>query len=206
MSRFDRERGSASTMLRALLVAFALSACLAAPAAAAPPNWLEPADLSKAGRDAHNPAVVMDAAGNTVALWERQNTFNSSYSLQISTRAPGGGFSAPVDFSPSSSTPQLAVTPGGEVVAAWKHFENPPGVNTIQVATRAPGAAAFGPPVTAYTAAPSVLPQDLQLAVGPNGDIALTWNEIDPIAEFPKLICEKRSPALPDLFCSNPPF
>src|SRR5215204_623296 len=123
MSRVDRERGSASTMLRALLAAFALSACLAAP-----------------------------AAGNTVALWERQNTFNASYSLQISTRAPGGAFTAPVDFSPSSSTPQLAVTPGGEVVAAWKHFENPPGVNTIQVATRAPGAAAFGPPVTAYTA------------------------------------------------------
>ena len=205
MSRFDRERGSASTMLRTLLAAFALSACLAAPAAAAPANWLEPADLSKPGRDAHNPAVVMDAAGNTVALWERQNTFNSSYSLQISTRAAGGAFTAPVDFSPSSSTPQLAVTPSGEVIAAWKHFENPPGVNTIQVATRAPGAAAFGPPVTAYTAAPSVLPQDLQLAVGPNGDIALTWNEIDPDAEFDKVVCEIH-PILGPLYCGNPAF
>jgi hypothetical protein len=190
-------------MLRTLLAAFALSACLAAPAAAAPANWLEPADLSKPGRDAHNPAVVMDAAGNTVAIWERQNTFNASFSLQISTRAPGGAFTAPVDFSPSSSTPQLAVTPSGEVVAAWKQFVNP--LNTIQVATRAPGAAAFGPPVTAYTAAPSVQPQDLRLAAGPNGDIALVWTEIDPNSGLDKVTCEIH-PVLGPLKCGNPAF
>jgi hypothetical protein len=184
-----------------LLAACALSVCLAASAAAAPVNWLDPAVLSKPGRDALNPAVVMDAAGNMVALWERQNTFNSSYSLQIATRPAGGALTAPAEFSPSSSAPQLAVLPSGEVVAAWKHFQNP--LNTIQVATRPPGASTFGPPVTAYTAVENVLQSDVRLAVGDNGDIALTWSEIDPEAEFEKIICV---PGLPPKRCSNPPF
>ena len=131
MPSFDREtRGPRAGLARALLLALALCVPLAASASAAAPNWLEPADLSKPGRDASNPAVAMDAAGNTIAIWERQSTLDPSLNLQISTRSAGGTFTAPVDLALKSTEPQLAMTPGGEAVAVWKHFENPPGRHT----------------------------------------------------------------------------
>jgi hypothetical protein len=208
MPSFDREtRGLKAGLARALLLTLALCMLLAASASAAAPNWLEPADLSKGGRNASNPAVAMDGAGNTVAIWERQSTVDPSFNLQMSTRAVGGSFTAPVDFVLKGTEPQLAVAPNGEAVVAWKHFENPPGVYTIQVATRPPGGGAFSAPVTVYTAPASVIPQTLALAVGAGGDVAVTWSEIDPESEFPDFVCGVNpDPPNNQIFCPNPAF
>src|SRR5262245_2642421 len=114
MPSLDRgAREPKAGLARAVFLALALCMLHAASAAAVAPNWLEPADLSKAGRDASNPAVAMDAAGNTVAIWERQSTVDPSYNLQISTRSAGGTFSAPADFSLQSTAPQLAMNSSG---------------------------------------------------------------------------------------------
>jgi hypothetical protein len=191
--------------LKAALLACALAAFLAAPAAAAP-NWLDSADLSKPGRDASNPAIAMDAAGNTVALWERQSTLDPSFNLQISTRPAGGVFSAPADFILKGTEPQLAMTPAGEAVAVWKHFENPPGNYVIQMSTRPPGGGSFSAPVTVFSAPPSVIPQELSLAVGAGGDVAVTWSNIDPDADFDKVVCGKDPKTMADIPCGNPPF
>ena len=108
----------------------AVSACaLFLPASgASAAAWLPAADLSKPGRDAVNPSVAVDAAGNTVAIWERQNTSDASHNIQVSTRSVGGSFTEPANISLGSTEPRLAIAPGGEAVAAWRHFANPPGI------------------------------------------------------------------------------
>jgi hypothetical protein len=207
MQSFDMgtTRALKARLAPALLLALTLCILSAASASAAAPNWLEPADLSKPGRNASNPAVAMDGAGNTIALWERQSTLDPSFNLQISTRSAGGTFTAPVDFSLKSIEPQLAMTPAGEAVAVWKHFENPPGVYVIQMATRPPGGS-FSAPVTVYTAPPSVIPQEVRLAVGTGGDVAVTWGRLDPNSGLDKVVCgEDLTTHLP-FNCQNPPF
>jgi PKD domain len=212
MPSFDRgTRALKARLAPALLLALALSMLLAAAASAAAPNWLDPADLSKPGRNASNPAIAMDGAGNTVAIWERQSPINATVNLQISTRAAGGAFTAPADFSLQSTDPHLAVSPSGEVVAVWKHFENPPGVNTIQVATRPPGGS-FGPPETAFVAPTSPrpppqlpvpsIPQEPRVAIGAGGTVAVTWSEADLDSGLDKIVCEE----MPKKNCPNPSF
>jgi hypothetical protein len=210
MPRFDRAKRAAGTGLGpVLLLAAALCLLLAASATAAAPNWLEPADLSKPGRDASNPRVETDNAGNTVAIWERQSTGGPTFNLQMSTRAPGGAFAVPIDFLQNSTDPQLVVSPSGEMVAAWKHFENTPDPKDagylIQISTRAPGGE-FSPPVTVYKAPQGVIPQELRVAVGAAGHIAVTWSRIDPTANFPNLTCGINPMTGKPVKCSNPPF
>jgi hypothetical protein len=218
MLSFHRKtRGLTAGLARAAAVCLALCALLAASASAAAPNWLDPADLSKPGRDASNPAVAMDGAGNTVALWERVSEMGfPSINLQMSTRDRGGTFTAPANFALTAKEPQLAVAPDGETVAVWDHFENPPGAYTIQVSTRPPGGS-FGPPETAYVAPtthpeppqlPSpVIPQGPRVAIGAGGDVIVTWGEIDPESEFPDFSCGVNpEPPNSPIPCPNPQF
>ncbi len=187
----------------AALVAGALGMANAATAIAAP-AWLPVSDVSKPGRDAFSPSVAVDSAGNTVVIWERENQSDPSHNIQASTRAVGGAFGEPVDISLRSTEPRLAMTPGGEAVAAWKHFQNPPGNYVIQVATRPPGGQ-FGAPANVYSAPKGLIPQELELAVGSGGAVAVVWSNLDPTTEFTKLKCEDEDPA-PDPACSNPFF
>ncbi len=179
----------------------------AAGAAAAAPNWLDPADLSNPSRNASNPAVVMDAAGNTVALWEQQNTGFPSIGPDAAVRVPGGAFGASVDLAPTGSEPRLAITPSGEAVAAWKQLDSSLGANVVKVATRPPGGS-FSPPVTVYAASSGVIPQDVQVAIGGGGTVAVTWRTVDPSAEFGELVCgTSEFQEMPvDVPCPNPYF
>src|SRR5215213_7668917 len=139
MPSFDRDtRGRKSRLSPAFLLVFALCLLFAASASAAAPNWLDPADLSTPGRDASNPVVEMDGAGNTIALWERQSVADPSFNTQISTRAVGGSFSAPVELALHGTEPQLAIAAGGEAVAAWKRRQGL--FYVIEAAVRPPGA------------------------------------------------------------------
>ncbi len=97
MSIFDRDRRRGAGPSVAVL-ACAVCALLFAAGAAAAPNWSDPADLSKPGRDATNPAVATDSAGNTLAIWERQSLTSPAINLQTATRAPGGAFAGPIEF------------------------------------------------------------------------------------------------------------
>lgn len=214
MLSFDRDRrGFVTWLATALLLGCALALLFAGSASAAAPNWLEPSDLSKPGRNASNPAVATDAAGNTVAIWERQSTADPSINLQLSTRATGGTFTTPIDLALKPTEPSLAMTPGGEAVAAWKVLENTGVPATsgyrVQVATRPPGGA-FGLPVTVYGAPPDVIPQEVELAVGPRGDVVVTWAEVDResiFTEYPNVNCgTDPNPPNAKFKCPNPDF
>ncbi|HEY7574483.1 MAG TPA: PKD domain-containing protein, partial [Thermoanaerobaculia bacterium] len=200
------ERGGKGRSRPLSLALLAVGLCLlaAAPARGAA-DWLKPADLSKPGRDAFNPVIGMDSAGNTIAIWERQSTVDASINLQIATRAPGGDFSAPADFTLRSTEPDLAMAPGGEAVAVWKHFENPPGVYVIQAAIRPPGGS-FSAPINVYTAAPSVIPQEVDVALGETGNVAVTWNNVDPNSGFDKIVCGVDPMTEIPFKCPNPSF
>lgn len=141
------------------------------------PAWLPATDLSAPGRDADNPAVAMDSAGETVAIWERQSGI--SRELQLSTRAPGANFSAPVELSPASNEPVVAMTPGGETIAAWRHFDLSTGNNVIQLARRAPGGS-FSAPANVSVSETNARPQGLRVAVNATGDAAVVWKQKDP--------------------------
>jgi PKD repeat protein len=198
--------------VRALVLGLALCVSFAASASAAAPNWLDPADLSKPGRNASNPQVAMDAAGDTLAIWERQSTLDPSFNTQMSSRAAGGAFTAPVDLVPKGTEPQLAVARDGEAVAVWRRLAIPPGVYVIEAATRPPGGS-FSAPVTVHTEPATVIPQDLNVALGTSGDVVVTWTEIDPesiFTEYPTVQCgtspSPPSPPGTKVKCPNPFF
>jgi PKD domain len=209
MPRIESRRGSGQRRAAVAVAACALFLLCSASASAAGANWLDPIDLSQEGRDASNAVVAMDAAGNTVAIWERQSPVDVSHNLQIATRAPGGAFTAPVEFALNGTAPQLAMTPAGEAVAVWKHFQSPPDVYTIQVATRPPGGA-FSAPTTVPTTPSTVIPGDVRVAVGPGGDVVVTWKETDPnsvFTDFPELHCGFAPlPPFGPSPCPNPSF
>ena len=156
-----------------------LLSCLACLIGALPawatPAWLPATELSASGIRANNPAVAMDSAGDTVAVWEGHHDI--SHNVQVSTRSPGASFSAPLDLSEASTEPRVAMTPGGEAVIAWVHFENPNSV--IEVSTAQPGGG-FSPPTVVSSAEPNSNPQGLQLAVNPAGEIAVAWVQKEP--------------------------
>jgi hypothetical protein len=209
MSIFDGKTRRRAAPAVAML-ACAICSLLFAAGAAAAPNWFDPADLSKPGRDATNPAVAMDSAGDTLAIWERQSTANPSITLQTATRAPGAPFVTPVEFPGSPATgsntePSEAMTQAGEAVVAWKHFASAPGVYEILVATRPPGGS-FGAPVTAYTAEAKVIPQELEVAIGEDGTVAVTWSRVDPGSGLDHLTCGYSEPLHFPVNCRNPPF
>jgi PKD domain len=168
------------------LLGAALLGCMlcltAAPHAVAAPAWLPAFDLSAPGRDAFNPAVAVDNAGDTVAVWERQDPLSSNLNVQVATRDPGGSFSTPKDLSKGSDDPDVAITPGGEAVVAWVHFDNPN--SSIQVSTRPPGGS-FSSPAVVATSQLGSFPQNLHVVVDAAGDAAVAWMEKDPAGSDP---------------------
>jgi hypothetical protein len=175
--------GKKRTTSRVGLLATALW-LLGAGSAWAAPVWLAPVDLSAPGRDASKPVVAMDAAGNTVAIWERENVFDTSHAVQLSTRAAGGSFTAPVSLSPpQSQNPSLAMTPGGEAVAVWWHFVN--NANPLEAhyelqASTRPLGGSFSAPLEVTSLPHDVIPGEPELAVNAAGDIVLAWASKDP--------------------------
>jgi hypothetical protein len=86
-------------------------------------DWSAPADLSIAGEgDWWPPQVAIDAAGNAVAVWERQLPGGNVIRAAI---LPAGGtaWSAPEDISAAGDNaqePEVAVNAAGTAVAAWR--------------------------------------------------------------------------------------
>lgn len=161
-----------------MLPGFLLCLLGASPALASP-AWLPPTNLSAPGRDATNARVAMDGAGEAVVVWERQSETETNHGVQVSTRAPGGGFSAPLELSKAASEPDVAITPSGEAVAIWRHFDLYSGNYVIQASTR-PAGGGFSAPVEVAETANAALPQDLHLVMNAAGDVAVAWIQQEP--------------------------
>ena len=87
-------------------------------------SWVPSGNLSVAGRDAEEPDVGIDAAGNAIAVWRRHD--GSKYIVQSATRPAGGAWQGPVDLSAAGETakePELAVDAAGDAVAIWTRFD-----------------------------------------------------------------------------------
>jgi PKD domain len=205
MASADTETRNWAGLVPAVLAALALL-ILPVGASAASPNWIDPVDLSPSVSDASNPDVAMDSAGGTVALWEQTSTSGPGVGPMAVARAAGIPFGSPFELSTRGNGPRLAMTPAGEAVAAWKRVDSTLGTNTIVVATKPPGGS-FSPPVTVYAAPPGLIPQEIGVAIGAAGDVAVTWRTVDPNAEFDQLTCiEEFEGKEVERPCPNPYF
>ncbi len=171
-SAVRQDRRTRLGVRRAALVAcVGVAFAVAAASAWAAPVWLAPVDLSASGRNAIFARVAMDAAGDSVVVWQRYN--GRHYVVQAATRPAGGAFSAAVDLSASGQAaelPRVAIDAAGDAVAVWRrsngrHF-------IVQATVRAAGGG-FGAPVD--LSAPGQNAQTPQVALDPAGDAVVVW-------------------------------
>jgi hypothetical protein len=137
--------------------------------------WSPAVNLSVGGRDAEDPAVGIDAAGNAVAVWRRHN--GSKYIVQSATRPAGGSWQAPIDLSAAGETaqePQLAVNAAGDAIAIWSRFD---GLDfAVQAAVRAGGGNWQGA-LTLSAAGRDA--EEPQVAIDPAGNAIAVWSRYD---------------------------
>jgi PKD domain len=187
----------------ALAAACALGALLAATASAAT-NWTPPRELSAAGKDASEPLVAMDPAGNITVIWERETPSGVGRNLQVSTRAAtGGDFTAPADLALRAAEPRMAMAPNGDLYMLWRQFEASTSRYAIRMVTKPPGGP-ISAPVTVYQAPVGGFPTELDLAVGAGGDVAVAWSDVDPAEPFAYIVCGFHH-EIP-IPCPNPSF
>lgn len=201
-----RFAGTARTLRRLLCGAAlaAVAALAAAVPASAAPAWLAPVSLSSPGKDAGNAVVAVDGAGRTVALWERESPGGVSHDVQFAAREPGGSFSAPQDLSLNGSNPEVAISADGTAVAVWRHFVNPPGNYAIESSTR-PAGGSFSAPVVVASLPLKAIPNGLEVAINPAGDVGVVWETRDPASDIPQAKCPAPPPVL-ETDCPNPSF
>jgi hypothetical protein len=100
--------------------------------------WSGPTALSAAGENSVAPAVAIDPAGESVAIWKR---FDGAHSIvQSASRAAGAAWSRPVNLSApgrNAEEPEVAIDPAGEATAVWERFDGR--FDRIQSASRRRG-------------------------------------------------------------------
>jgi hypothetical protein len=96
----SRLRGRGRAWLVTLGVMVLAGGAVAGTAAA--PTWLALRVLSLPGENAGLPAVALDSAGNTVAVWVACTV--ATCRVQVSERPAGGGWSPAADLSEEAST------------------------------------------------------------------------------------------------------
>ena len=135
-------------------------------------QWTAGMDLSAAGRDAKEPRLAIDPAGNAVAVWARFDGFDDI--VQAAVRTPGGAWLPPDDLSAggeNAKEPQVAIDPAGNAVAVWSRFD---GSHFIaQAAARAPGGA-WAPAADISEEGESATEPDLALT--PSGSAIAVWS------------------------------
>jgi hypothetical protein len=172
-------RRAHSLVAKALVVASAMSAVVAAAGAApvaspVPPKWLTARNLSEAGADAVIPDVAVDRQGNLVAVWAQ--TKGSIWTVQAIERPAGSSWSSPQALSlPADqvAVPQVAIA-GSNIVAVWERSD---GMNLIaQAADLDPRAGTWAVPTSL-----SVSGRDAdspRVAVDARGDAVAVWASV----------------------------
>jgi hypothetical protein len=137
-------------------------------------------NLSAAGqpgapRDAFQPQVAVDAAGNAIFTWSRFDGTNSR--IQARVRSAGGVLGPVLNLSAAgqnANSPQVAVDGSGSAIFTWSRFD---GTNSrIQARKRGSGGV-LGPVETLSAAGQSA--GDPQVAVDNNGNATFTWVRSD---------------------------
>ena len=168
-TRPNGRRRCLAAALGALLAALTLAA-----GASATPAWVTPAaTLSATGANTANVRLGLDAAGDTVAIWDRAN--GGSEILQASTRlASSGSWQTPVNLSEaghSAASPSLAVDSSGDAVAVWRRSN---GSNEIvQAAVREGASGSWQAPVNLSAAGQNAYYPTA--AIDSAGDAVVVW-------------------------------
>ena len=155
-------------------------------AASRPPGgpWSPAADLSATGRNATEPQVAVDGAGDAVAVWSRSNGAHTV--IQASTGSVAGGWSASRDVSDSERSaiePQVAIDSGGRSVAVWSRFDGSDDI--VQAASLAPGAgSSWSLPVDLSAEGEDA--DEPQLAVDAGGDAVAVWSRLKAPTPSPR--------------------
>jgi hypothetical protein len=138
-------------------------------------SWGSIVDLSAAGRNATEPQLAVDPAGDAVAVWSRSN--GSHTIIQAASRPAGGGWSGPMDLSAAgrnAAEPQVAIDSSGDAVAAWQRFDGI--VQIVQSRSRA-ASGAWG--ATDELSEPGQDAEAPQVAVDPAGNAVAVWSRRD---------------------------
>ena len=86
-------------------------------------SWETTTDLSDTGENAINPQIAIDAAGNTIAIWCRNN--GSNYIIQAKKYNATTGWETTTNLSTdeqSADNPQIATDPKGNGIAIWDKY------------------------------------------------------------------------------------
>jgi PKD domain len=138
-------------------------------------SWSPPEDLSAPGRDALEPRLAVNAAGDAVAVWQRSN--GSRTVVQSASRRAGGSWSTPVDLSDATwnaDEPAVAVSPTGEAIALWSRYD---GLRDIVQSAIGTVGRAWGPGVN--RSAPGGNGRQPQVVLDPAGDAVAVWIRYD---------------------------
>jgi len=155
------------------VVAAALLVCASAATAFQGPWPAQAVNLSAGGKNAGAPSLAIAPDGTATAVWTRFN--GATWSVQASTRRPGGAFGAPLDLATESGgTSQVAVARDGTTTVAWTRPDGPN--RSVQVRTRPPGGV-FGAPVDLKAA--GVYGTQPQLVVAHDGTTTAYWAASD---------------------------
>jgi len=138
--------------------------------------WQAPVALSAAGRDALDPQVAFDAAGDAFAVWTRSDGTNQI--AQAAVRPAGGTWQAPVSLSGAgqdAAYPQIGADGTGDAVAVWTRagFGEE---SRVQAAAR-PAGGPWQAPVSLSAAGQDAY--DAQVAIDPHGAAVAVWDRSD---------------------------
>ena len=158
-------------VLLVLVVLFAGMLATAGSASAA--GWLEAEDISAANELVDGrPQVAVDAAGNAVAIWERQ--VGGEEIVEATERPAGGDWSEPEVISlPGEEGEQsrVAIDASGTAIAVWITGESGPGF-VVRSAARPPDGEWSDPEDVSDSiseAGPPTLARDAQVLVEKHG-------------------------------------
>jgi hypothetical protein len=138
---------------------------------AAGARWSRPVNLSAPGRNAEEPEVAIDPAGEAVAVWER---FDGRFErIQFASRHPGRSWSKATNLSGrgrSAHEPQVAIDAGGEAVTVWQRTTG--GGPQVQGASR-PADGSWSGPIGLGPSGGGF--EELDLGISAGGEAIAVW-------------------------------
>jgi PKD domain len=138
-------------------------------------GWSVATPLSDAGQSAGAPVLALRSNGFGAIAWTRSD--GAKIRVEVSRRAPGGAFGAPVIISApgvDSSNPVVGVDRSGDVQVAWIDPSN----NVLQTRRYTASSAMWDPSITPLTSPVTPANQILfypTLAMSPTGTATIAW-------------------------------
>jgi hypothetical protein len=140
-------------------------------------NWSTPVDVSTADGYAEDSQVTVDAAGNAIAIWRRDDASNNN--VQSASSSDGGvTWSIPVDVSAaddSAGSPQVSLGAAGRVFAIWRGNDGSDSI--VQFASSSDGGVTWSSPADLSAAGGDGV--DPQISVDADGNVFAIWRRYD---------------------------